>query len=155
MIQFYNDVAVFLGLCILLRRMAYPNRLQDIEAIFGRRKQDLSVIFNTVLDFIYRNFKHLLSSFDQWWLKVPYLKRYAEAIARKGAPLRSCFGFIDGNCFNSISTTSLIIRIVRPWFSLQALSIALVVLLVTKSPATADINEPTAYDISQLLLRMG
>jgi hypothetical protein len=81
--------------------MAYPNRLEDLEFIFGRRKQDLSVIFNTVLDFIYTNFKHLLSSLDQWWLKVPKLKEYADAISRKGAPLNPCFGFIDGKNLSS------------------------------------------------------
>ena len=32
------------GLCILLRRLAYPNRLEDIEGVLGRGVSELSVI---------------------------------------------------------------------------------------------------------------
>ena len=36
------------ALLILLRRLAYPNRLVDLVKIFGRSKTELSLIFNTV-----------------------------------------------------------------------------------------------------------
>jgi hypothetical protein len=39
------------GLCIVLRRLAYPSRLDDLEPVFGRSKAEISYIFNYVLDF--------------------------------------------------------------------------------------------------------
>ena len=43
------------ALMILLRRLAYPNRLNDLTTIFGRRKSELSMIFNMVRNY---NFSH-------------------------------------------------------------------------------------------------
>ena len=40
------------GLCIVLRRLAYPSRLDDLEPVFGRSKAEISYIFNYVLDFL-------------------------------------------------------------------------------------------------------
>lgn len=37
------------ALMILLRRLTYPNRLCDLEPIFGRIGSELSLIFNKVL----------------------------------------------------------------------------------------------------------
>ena len=36
------------ALMIMLRRLAYPNRLCDLVPIFGRTKYELSLIFNRV-----------------------------------------------------------------------------------------------------------
>ena len=36
------------ALAVMLRRLAYPNRLCDLVPIFGRRESELSIIFNTV-----------------------------------------------------------------------------------------------------------
>ena len=36
------------GLYILLRRLAYPNRLEDLESIFGRGVAELSIIFSSI-----------------------------------------------------------------------------------------------------------
>ena len=36
------------GLCITLRRMAYPNRLADLVPLFGRSEPEISMIFNEV-----------------------------------------------------------------------------------------------------------
>ena len=36
------------ALMILLRRLAYPNRLCDLVQLFGRSQSELSLIFNTV-----------------------------------------------------------------------------------------------------------
>ena len=41
------------GLCILLRRLAYPIRLTDMIPMFGRSKWELSMIFNDVVDFVF------------------------------------------------------------------------------------------------------
>lgn len=41
------------GLCILLRRLAYPNRLTDMVPIFGRSSTELGLIFNVVVEELY------------------------------------------------------------------------------------------------------
>jgi hypothetical protein len=48
------------ALCILLRRLAYPNRLEDLTDIFSRPVYELSYIFNEVLNMIlvYENHAH-------------------------------------------------------------------------------------------------
>ena len=37
------------ALMILLRRLSYPNRLSDLVQLFGRRKSELSLVFNMVM----------------------------------------------------------------------------------------------------------
>ena len=85
------------GMCILLRRLAYPCRYTDMVPRFGRNPTELCLIFNSVLDFIYRRHCHRVQN----WGMNPFLQpgelhRYAEAIYQHGAPLQNCFGFIDG-----------------------------------------------------------
>ncbi len=90
---FYKCIS---GFCILLRRLAYSNRLADMQLIFGRSKQDISHIFNATLNYIYYNFRHLIHSLQQWWLEPTNLEEYCKAIEDKGSVLPNCFGFIDG-----------------------------------------------------------
>jgi hypothetical protein len=47
------------ALCILLRRLAYPNRLGDITVTFSRPVYELSYIFTEALNMIYENHAHL------------------------------------------------------------------------------------------------
>jgi hypothetical protein len=84
------------GLCILLRRLSYPNRWIDVQKLFGRDIRDLSNIFNTMLNFIYYKYRHLVISLNQWWLNEEYLQSYSNAVERKGSVINNCFGFIDG-----------------------------------------------------------
>jgi len=85
------------GLCILLRRLAYPCRYTDmVQQRFGRSKAVLCVLFNHMLNYVYNHFGHLLSSFNQLWLSRENLSQFAEAIHNNGAPLDNCWGFIDG-----------------------------------------------------------
>nr|CAI5843836.1 unnamed protein product [Callosobruchus analis] len=66
------------GLCIFLRRLAYPNRLYDLEHI-------------------YNEFGGLLEDLNNLsWLNQNRLQQYADAIAGRGARVRNCWGFIDG-----------------------------------------------------------
>lgn len=83
------------ALCILLRRLAYPNRLSDISRIFGRSTAALSVIVNEMIDFIYDNWKHLLT-WDRHRLTQEKLQHFADSVFNKNAPLTSVIGFIDG-----------------------------------------------------------
>jgi len=84
------------ALCILLRRLAYPNRLKHISGIFGRSTEELSILINTLLNYIYEKFQYLLSNLDHKWLDHTHLQEYAASVHRRGAPLQNVFGFVDG-----------------------------------------------------------
>ena len=45
---------------------------------------------------MYYNYRHLITSFQQWWLQPAELIRYCNVIQSKGSILPRCFGFIDG-----------------------------------------------------------
>ena len=84
----------FEALCIMLRRLAYPNRLIDLAQVFGRSKTEISIILNFAISHVYNNFGHVMQNLNNF-LHPPDLRRYAEAIEKKGAPLHNCWGFID------------------------------------------------------------
>lgn len=84
------------GLCIVLRRFAYPCRYCDLIPLFGRSVPELSMISQRVTSYIYELHGHRISQWNLDLLQPEYLQRYANAIAQKGAPLLNCFGFIDG-----------------------------------------------------------
>lgn len=48
------------ALCIILRRLAYPNRLRDLEHLFARQSSTISSLTNEVLKHIEENVFHLL-----------------------------------------------------------------------------------------------
>ena len=54
----------------------------------------LRLIFT--LDFIYQRHHHRLELWNLHFLQPPYLQRYADAVAGKGAPLNNCFDFVGG-----------------------------------------------------------
>ena len=55
------------------------------------------MISNTVLNWIYENHSHRLTSWNNLPVLSPAnLQLYAQAISRKGSPLKNCFGFVDG-----------------------------------------------------------
>ncbi len=56
------------ALCILLRRLVYPNRLCDLRGTFHRTTPELSMIFNLSVDHVYNNYHGLLTNLEQWWL---------------------------------------------------------------------------------------
>ena len=84
------------GLCILLKRLNYPCRYSDMIHSFARPVPELCMITNTVLDWVYTTHGYRLTSWNQPFLSRECLESYAIAIARKGAPLGNCFGFVDG-----------------------------------------------------------
>lgn len=83
------------GLCILIRRLAYPNRLQDLSHVFGRSTAEISYIFNTVLDLIDSIQGHKMENLHQPWLSHAKLNEMVAAVNQCGAPLANCWGFID------------------------------------------------------------
>ncbi|CAN8004681.1 unnamed protein product [Ixodes hexagonus] len=85
------------ALAIALRRLSYPNRLCDLELVFGRHSSALSRVCTDVHRHIERTFGHLLTDLTSHsWLHPRQLDVFAKAICNKGSPLQHCWGFIDG-----------------------------------------------------------
>ena len=84
------------GLCVLLRRLAYPCRYSDIMPRFGRPPPVLSMITNKVLDYIYETHSHRIIQWNPDILQPAQLQEYANAVHAKRAALDNCFGFING-----------------------------------------------------------
>ena len=84
------------GLCMLLKRLAYPCRYSDMIARFGRPVPELCMITNRVMDFIYDAHGHRITQWNDTILNPRLLEQYATVITEKGAALDNCFGFIDG-----------------------------------------------------------
>ncbi|BET00689.1 Hypothetical protein NTJ_13505 [Nesidiocoris tenuis] len=83
------------ALSILLRRLAYPNRLSDLERLFGLSGPALSTICTYLTKILMDRFGHLLDSLPAY-INAGKLQYFAKAIHEKGAPLENCWGFIDG-----------------------------------------------------------
>lgn len=85
------------GLCILLQRLAYPNRLVDLKSTFGLLSPFLSLIISRVMKIILNSNGYLLSNLQNLlWLTEDRLRIYAEAIHMTGVFLENCWGFING-----------------------------------------------------------
>ncbi|XP_078379986.1 uncharacterized protein LOC144662926 [Oculina patagonica] len=84
------------GLCIALKRFAYPCRYSDMIPIFGRSVAELSMISNEVVDWIYNTHGHRVSQWNHTIMNPASLVTYADAIHDRGAALENSFGFIDG-----------------------------------------------------------
>ena len=84
------------GLCMLLKKFAYPCRYSDLIPRFGRLKPEICLIVNTVMRDFCGRFGHKLTSFNQPWLNPDMLKVYAEAVYAKSHALQNCWGFVDG-----------------------------------------------------------
>ena len=83
------------GMCVVLRRLSYPCRLKDLEETFGRRRTDLSEIFNSTVLFLYNQWRDLLTTLAHPWLSPERLALYADAVADQ-CTLSNVWGFIDG-----------------------------------------------------------
>ena len=84
------------GLCMLLRRTAYPCRYSDLIPRFSRPIPEFSMITNCVVVYLYDNRGHRLTRWNHQIVSPPLLQTYADAVSAQGASLNNCFGFIDG-----------------------------------------------------------
>lgn len=84
------------GLCMVLKRLAYPCRYSDMIPLFARPVPVLSMITNKVIDVIYDLHHHRITDWNPMLLNPRKLDSYAQTIHDKGAALDNCFGFIDG-----------------------------------------------------------
>uniref|UniRef100_A0A6P7H4T8 Uncharacterized protein LOC114344382 n=1 Tax=Diabrotica virgifera virgifera TaxID=50390 RepID=A0A6P7H4T8_DIAVI len=86
-----------MALCILLRRLAYPSRLKDLQLLFNLSPQSLSQIINYMVAFISENHAHHLTNLrNVQWLNEDRMEMYAEAVRTRGGAVQNCWGFIDG-----------------------------------------------------------
>ncbi len=81
------------GLCVMLHRLAYPNRLSDLVPIFGRSKSKCLIIFNTMLNDLIVHHHHRVTTVSQPWLNHLQM---AQVIRTKGAVIDNVWAFIDG-----------------------------------------------------------
>lgn len=84
------------GLCVVLKRLSYPCRYSDMIPRFAKPVPVLSMITNTVIDYLYDTHGHRITQWNNTLLDPHSLEQYAAAVADKGAALNNCFGFIDG-----------------------------------------------------------
>ncbi|EDO33520.1 predicted protein [Nematostella vectensis] len=71
------------GLCVVLKRFAYPCRLSDMISIFGRSVPELSMICNEVTEWIYNAHHHRTTEWNNFILSPNSLQTYADAIHNK------------------------------------------------------------------------
>jgi hypothetical protein len=82
------------SLLLLLRRLAYPCRWIELSQEFGLYEEEMSELFNHMVNFTLKKFGKLLDDLHIWTPQLPYL---TELIATKGVPSSlNVFGFIDG-----------------------------------------------------------
>ncbi|XP_063912768.1 uncharacterized protein LOC135129532 [Zophobas morio] len=94
------------GLCLLLRRFAYPNRLKELQNEFGLQYSSLSKLVKLICHFVYMRWSKLLLNFEEnKWLTTDFLKELALLVHEKGAPLTNCIGFIDGTARSTCRPT--------------------------------------------------
>ncbi|XP_077517212.1 uncharacterized protein LOC144128038 [Amblyomma americanum] len=83
------------ALCITLRRLAYPNRLCDLEDLFGRHSSVLSSLTNEVLRHVDECFFHLLDDFNNHkWLNLNTLEKFSQ-VSRKYKIFRVRISCVD------------------------------------------------------------
>ncbi|KAF6203935.1 hypothetical protein GE061_002273 [Apolygus lucorum] len=71
------------ALCLLLRRLSYPNRLGDLERLFGISKSGISAIVMWAIDHINGKFENILKDLRRVrWLNPQKLAVYAEVVTQ-------------------------------------------------------------------------
>lgn len=84
------------ALCMTLRRLAYPTRLRELEALFHHDGSVIASVVGKVLSHVDYYFSHLLADMTTHrWLAPTDLERFAKAVHAKGSALSCCWGFVD------------------------------------------------------------
>ena len=84
------------GLCMVLKRFAYPCRLSDMIHRFGRAVPEISMITSRFEKWMFDHHHSKITEWNDKLLSRDNLQAYADAVAGKGAALCNCFGFVDG-----------------------------------------------------------
>ena len=69
------------GICILLRRLAYPCRYRDMVSRFARPVPVLCMASNIVLNYIYDLHHHRITTWNHAILNPVALQQYADAVS--------------------------------------------------------------------------
>ena len=72
------------GSCMALKRLSYLCRYSDMIPRFTKPVPVLSMIANTIVDFIYNTHGHRIMQWNNFLLKQLKLEQYAAAFAEKG-----------------------------------------------------------------------
>lgn len=82
-----NDVikaSSALHLCLLLRRLSYPNRLWDLQEQFGKQLSTLCKLLAVICKYIYTKWGHLLLDLgSNKWFTAELMKEFADVIQAK------------------------------------------------------------------------
>ena len=84
------------GLFILLRQLACPCRFGHVVSHFTRPVLVVSMVTNTVIDYIYTIHGHRITRWNDALLNPLALDTYARLVHAKDATPQNCFGFADG-----------------------------------------------------------
>ena len=84
------------GLCMVLKRFAYPCRLGDMIHRFGWAVPEISMITTRFEKWIFDHHHAKITGWNDQLLSRDKLQVYADAVADRGAALSNCFGFVDG-----------------------------------------------------------
>ncbi|KAH6935730.1 hypothetical protein HPB50_008671 [Hyalomma asiaticum] len=70
---------VMKALCMTLRRLAYPNRLCDMELLFNRHSSVISSVVSKVMSHVEYHFAHLLADLTvHRWLNLQNLELFSQ-----------------------------------------------------------------------------
>ena len=75
-----------------MKRFAYPCRYSDTIPIFDGSVPELCIISNYIMDYLYHNFHHKLTSLNQPWLAPARLEEFCNTISQSGTALQNCWG---------------------------------------------------------------
>ena len=84
------------GICILLRRLAYPCHYSDMVSRFARPVPVLRMASYIVLNYVYDLHHHRITTWNHSILNPVALQKYADAVSERGAAINNCFGFVYG-----------------------------------------------------------
>ena len=68
----------------------------DMIPRFGRSAQEMCLVSNYIMEYLYVHHRQRLTSLNQAWLTPAKLEEYCESIHSTGSALNNCWGFIDG-----------------------------------------------------------
>ncbi|KAL1444406.1 hypothetical protein MTO96_029883 [Rhipicephalus appendiculatus] len=90
------------ALCITLRRLAYPNRLKDLEDFFGRHSSTISSLTTKVLRHIDEKFFRLLDDVNNHsWLTIDTLENFSKVRSNQSGMEAALVRVGDGGNFGS------------------------------------------------------
>ena len=80
------------GLCILLRRVAYPCRYSDMVSRFAKPVPVLCMVSNIVLNYIFDLHHHRITTWNNSILSPFAIQQYFDAVSDKVLPLTTVLG---------------------------------------------------------------